>query len=305
MKTTRRGIYVEIFIRGTMDDLWQKTQTPSLHQRWDLRFTDIEYLPRPDDTQPQRFLYATRIGFGLRICGEGETVGSRDDEGGSRTSALKFWSDDPKSLILKGSGYWKYIPVDDGLRFLTWYDYQTRFGAAGRLVDSIIFRPLIGWATAWSFDRLRLWIEKGIDPGASLRSGLIHAVARLTIALLWLYYGIVPKLIFLSNDELNLIMNAALQANTALVVVRLMGLGETALGLAMLVGWRWRWLFLVNIGLLCVLTLGILVTSPATLMNAFNPVTLNLAMLALAVIGLVSGVDLPTASRCLRRAVED
>ena len=47
-----------------MDDLWRLTQTPELHRRWDLRFTDIEYLPRPDEAEPQRFLYATRIGFG-------------------------------------------------------------------------------------------------------------------------------------------------------------------------------------------------------------------------------------------------
>src|SRR5258708_1373684 len=191
MKKSEQGIYVEIFIGGAMDDLWQKTQTPQLHQRWDLRFTEITYLPRPDELQPQRFLYATRIGFGLRICGEGETVGTYDDAGGGRTSALKFWSDDPKSLILKGSGYWKYIPREGGIRFLTWYDYQTRFGAIGRFFDAIVFRPLIGWATAWSFDRLRLWIEESIDPGASLPNSLINAVYRLLIAFISLCHGLV------------------------------------------------------------------------------------------------------------------
>src|SRR5579859_4368641 len=196
MKTSRQGIYVETFIRGSVDDLWHKTQAPELHGRWDLRFTEIKYLPRPDETQPQQFLYATRIGFGLRICGEGESVGQRDDEHGGRTSALKFWSNDAKSLIRCGSGYWKYIPADGGVRFLTWYDYQTRFGMFGRAFDSIIFRPLIGWATAWSFDRLRLWIEKQIDPALSLRSNLIHALARFMLALIWLFHGIVPKLIF-------------------------------------------------------------------------------------------------------------
>ena len=59
-----------------------------MHQRWDLRFTDIEYLPRPDKSQPQRFLYETRIGFGLRIAGE--SVGARADARAVRTSALRF-----------------------------------------------------------------------------------------------------------------------------------------------------------------------------------------------------------------------
>src|SRR5438874_5026220 len=103
------GIYVEIPIHASMDELWEKTQNPQLHQRWDLRFTQIEYLPRQGE-EPQSFLYRTRVGFGLKIDGEGESIGERDGDGGSRTSSLKFWSEDPKSLIKTGSGYWKYVP---------------------------------------------------------------------------------------------------------------------------------------------------------------------------------------------------
>jgi hypothetical protein len=158
------SIYVEARIRGAMDDLWAKTQEPALHQRWDLRFTSIEYLPRPDPAAPQRFRYTTRIGFGLAITGEGETSATREGPDGRRTSALTFWSDHPLSLIRRGSGYWQYTPTPDGIRFVTRYDYAVRFGFAGRLLDRLLFRPLIGWATAWSFDRLRLWIERGIPP---------------------------------------------------------------------------------------------------------------------------------------------
>jgi hypothetical protein len=105
----REGIYVEIPIHANMDELWEKTQNPELHQRWDLRFSQIEYLPRQAD-ELQKFLYRTRVGFGLKIDGQGESVGERDGDGGARTSSLKFWSEDPKSLIKTGSGYWKYVP---------------------------------------------------------------------------------------------------------------------------------------------------------------------------------------------------
>lgn len=176
------GIYVETRIRGSIDDLWERTQSPDLHERWDLRFSSIEYLPRPDPNQPQLFRYTTRIGFGLSIQGTGETVGEHDSVDGRRTSALKFWSSDPKSLIVAGSGYWQYIPDGDGVRFLTWYDYQTRFGAIGRFIDRVVFRPLMGWATAWSFDRLRLWIEYGLDPATTLRSSLLRGATRFGVA---------------------------------------------------------------------------------------------------------------------------
>ena len=92
-----------------------------MHGRWDLRFSQIDYLPRAPG-EAQKFLYSTRIGAGVQIRGEGESTGERDDSSGRRTSALKFWSKDPKSLIEFGSGYWQYVPEERGIRFLTSYD---------------------------------------------------------------------------------------------------------------------------------------------------------------------------------------
>ena len=202
------GIYVEIPIRAGMEELWEKTQNPQLHQRWDLRFTQIEYLPRHGE-EPQRFLYRTRIGIGLKIDGRGESVGERDGDGGARTSSLKFWSEDPKSLIKTGSGYWKYVPNENAIRFFTWYDYETRFGVFGRLADTCVFRPLLGWATACSFDRLRLWIEKGTSPEASRDRALVYMLSRGTMAFIWFYHGLVPKLLYHDRIELDLLSRIA------------------------------------------------------------------------------------------------
>ena len=96
------GIYVELRIRSTLEEIWRLTQRPEVHERWDLRFTRIHYLPRPDPGLPQQFLYETRIGFGLAIRGTGESVGTRNLPDGSATSALRFSSADPKSLIREG-----------------------------------------------------------------------------------------------------------------------------------------------------------------------------------------------------------
>ncbi len=59
MKRLAKPIYVEIFIRGNLADLWRLTQTPELHTRWDLRFSRIDYLPRLALAEPQRFCYST------------------------------------------------------------------------------------------------------------------------------------------------------------------------------------------------------------------------------------------------------
>lgn len=173
-------IYVEAQIRGTMDELWRRTQSPELHERWDLRFSSITYLPRASESDPQRFRYTTRLGFGIAIIGEGETAGDRSGPNGQRTSALRFWSESPISLIRSGAGYWKYMPTVEGIRFVTAYDYQVRFGAVGKLFDRLVFRRLIGWATAWSFDRLRLWIEREQVPETALWRTVICAASLFT-----------------------------------------------------------------------------------------------------------------------------
>ncbi len=291
------GIYVEILIRSDIEDVWRHTQRPELHEPWDLRFTKIQYLPRLSETEPQRFNYTTRIGFGPQISGQGESTGNREETTGRRTSALKFWSADPKSLIEEGSGYWQYIPTENGVRFLTWYDYRTRFGGMGRLLDRVFFRRLLGWATAWSFDRLRLQIDKGLEPRATFRLSAIHACSRAAIAFIWLWQGLVPKLLIIQADERA--MMAASHLPTGFVPV--MGLIEVAIAASAILSWRSRSFFLFNILAMVAAFANVAAMSPSYLAAAFNPVTLNLAMIALSLVGYIAAAEIPSASRCLRK----
>lgn len=176
----RRAVYVEALIRADLEELWRLTQEPREHQRWDLRFTRIDPLPRPDPTGARRFRYAVRLLPGLTIGGTGVSAGERIKPDGSRTSALRFGSTHQLSLIRSGSGYWRYVPTPDGIRFLTGYDYQPGWGRLGRLADRV-FRPLMGWGTAWSFDRLRLWLENGVTPETSLRRALADVGVRVGV----------------------------------------------------------------------------------------------------------------------------
>lgn len=293
-----QGLYVELPMRTGMERLWQLTQDPALHQRWDLRFSTIRYLPRSNEKAPQQFLYETRIGFGLAIAGEGESTGTRSGTTGERTSALRFWSDDTKSLIRTGAGYWKYIPTgDDSIRFFTWYDYQTRFGVAGKLVDSILFRPIMGWATAWSFDRLRLWIEAGLAPEAVLRSSIIYGVCRCVVAFVWIWHGLVPKLLFHDPAELVMLSDAGVATHW----LPLIGTVEVIFGVLGLYTWRWRGFFLLTtVAMICALA-GVALRSPAQLTAAFNPVSLNICVVGLCVCGWFAHFSSAFAGRCLRK----
>lgn len=294
-----RPIYVERLISAPMDALWNATQSPEVHERWDLRFTEISYIPRATDTEPQRFLYATRIGFGVRIAGEGESVGTAE-RNGDRTSALRFWSDDRKSLIQKGSGYWRYAPSAAGIRFITQYDYETRFGIAGRALD-LGFRPLLGWATAWSFDRLRLWLERGAEPAAMLERSIVHWIARGALAFIWLYHGIVPKLLAQAG-EIDLSERAGVSASLAAIFVIGAAVLEIALGLGLIAARDPRPLLALSSALAIGLALVTSARIPELVGAPFQPITLGVAMVGLAAVAFRSYYQLPGARNCLRKA---
>jgi uncharacterized membrane protein YphA (DoxX/SURF4 family) len=239
------------------------------------------------------------------VSGEGETVGQRDSTDGSSTSALKFGSDEPLSIITEGSGYWKYIPTDDGVRFLTWYDYRTRFGAVGAYFDRLIFRPRIGWATAWSFDRLRLWLEQDVVPEQAIRQWLIHTISRVALAAVFIYHGLIPKLLTRNVDEIAMVRDAGLAADIAGPVVTTLGILELAFAVALLVAWHRRWPLFLCLALMLLATAGVAMNSPRYFSAAFNPFTLNLAITCLASIDLLVVGSIPSAARCLRRPVSD
>ena len=295
-------IYVEIRIRGDFEDLWKRTQNPDLHERWDLRFTKIDYLSRDDDTAPQRFRYSRRFGP-VTISGVGETVGERRRADGAATSALRFWSDDPRSLIKSGSGYWRYVPTEDGIRFLTRYDYDVRWGAVGRLFDRLLWRPLMGWGTAWSFDRLRLWVEEGIEPEASLGSAVTADLPRISLGLAWLYQGLVPKLLDKRSGEVELVEASGAFPGRERAVVTVGGITETAFG-AYMRARRRRWPFAANLVILPLLAGGAFRSRPDSFTKAFNPVAVTVAMMGLAAIGYLADPKAPTAARCLREPPE-
>lgn len=173
-----RGIYVETRVHADADALWHATQDLDSHVRWDLRFTSIQLVGEDADGR-RVFAYQLRTPVAT-ITGDGTTVGERRRADGTGTSALVFSADQSWSPLQQGSAYWRYVPTDDGIRFLTGYDYRPPFGDVGRLVDSVAVRPVVGWLTARSFDALRIWLEHGVPPERAHLTGFVDLGLRAT-----------------------------------------------------------------------------------------------------------------------------
>lgn len=295
-----KPLYIETTIACDLDTLWKHTQEPSIHEQWDLRFTEIRYLPRASGNDPQKFTYSTKIGFGINVSGIGESVATKTKENGESTSVLSFASDNRASIISKGSGYWKYIPEKNGVRFFTGYDYETRWGSFGKLFDRFVFRPLMQWATAWSFDSLKNWIERGIHPRQARKAQLTVLLSTLTLGLIWIYHGLVPKLLFTDTGELGLLERSDLFGDHARSVMSVIGIAEILFGLIVLFIPK-RIVHLLSILALFGLTLGAFISNPASFTWPFNPFTLNLAAIVLSIIVLINLDALPRATNCITK----
>lgn len=103
----------------------------------------------------------------------------------------------------------------------------------------------------------------------------VSFVSRLLLGFLFIYHGLVPKILWLSPDEINLVSASGL-AVPASIISPLAGLGEVVLG-CMIIFLRSS---LVPVYLAVLLLLSLLVfvgiASPEYLIGAFNPLTTNI-----------------------------
>ena len=109
---------------------------------------------------------------------------------------------------------------------------------------------------------------------------------QLSLVFLWLYQGLIPKILFQSAAEIAIWQNMGFELNLAKIMVGLSGLAEMIFGLLFL---KWNHSILLhrmNVLGLIVLLLLIIITNPLQLTTAFNPVVMNIAMLMLSVLAI-------------------
>jgi DoxX-like family len=294
-----KPIYVEIPINASLDKVWEMSQDPRLHEQWDLRFTSITYLPKQSVNDPQSFRYETKLGF-IKVAGWGESVGTHHKEDHTRTSSLHFGTDQKISPIREGRGYWRYVSTENGTTFLTQYGYDVRFGGFGRLIDSI-FRPLMGWATALSFDVLKQWIEKGEPPRTQYLRFFSSAMLAILFFFVWVYQGLVPKILAGHPEEVSMLSALTpLHGMAAVKGVQIIGGLEILFGAVWLLYRKKRHLHALQMFVFPILTILAVSSDSSISYHPFNPVTFNASLWVLSIIGFFLAKELPTASRCNR-----
>jgi len=111
-------------------------------------------------------------------------------------------------------------------------------------------------------------------------------LCRVALAFSWVYQGAVPKIVCRSRGEIDLITHLIPFQEWACTAVVWIGVAEIAYGLLLLVATR-GWVFWLNMAALTGLLLFVALLEPAMFTLPFNPLTLNLSLIALSLIAVM------------------
>ncbi|MFJ7284599.1 DoxX-like family protein [Pseudomonas sp. NPDC099000] len=110
----------------------------------------------------------------------------------------------------------------------------------------------------------------------------IHWIARGSLAFMFGYHGLVPKLLWLSPGERTMIQAHGIDLVELFAYAT--GVAEIALALWILLAPRITWPLITASTALAGLLLDVAIFNTSMLKDAFNPVTLNVAGLALCAV---------------------
>ena len=108
-----------------------------------------------------------------------------------------------------------------------------------------------------------------------------YHISRITLAMIWLYHGLVPKLLFASRQEIEM-NEKLLPFLTEKQALWGSGIAEVLLALAYIIFYRSKWLNFPMITFATLATLSLIFTHSHFFTLAFNPFSINLAVVSLA-----------------------
>ncbi|MGX1110997.1 putative membrane protein YphA (DoxX/SURF4 family) [Pseudoalteromonas sp. MBR-15] len=109
-------------------------------------------------------------------------------------------------------------------------------------------------------------------------------IARFIISFSWFYHGLMPKLVHISPLEQQMTGSFGFNPEISSLITRAAGVGEIIFAVLFFIFYRSILINVLNILALIGLMLFVAILQPSLLIEAFNPVTTNLAIIAFSVV---------------------
>ena len=124
------------------------------------------------------------------------------------------------------------------------------------------------------------------------RARAVRIACRLSLGLVWLYEGVVPKVLFIRRDQIELVERSGLYFGTPQMFLQLLGVAQAAFALWLIAGYAERLavgIATAGMGILIVLVAS---NNPAMLTDAYGALIKDLCLIACAyAVWLLQPVD--------------
>ena len=106
---------------------------------------------------------------------------------------------------------------------------------------------------------------------------------------------IFPKIIFSHPEEMKMLSAIIDSTGNSIAILKVIGMLEIIFGIIWLFPVPKQKLFILHIFMLIALTIVAGFTNIASFTKPFNPITLNLLLIGLSIVGYINSFDLPSA----------
>ena len=111
----------------------------------------------------------------------------------------------------------------------------------------------------------------------------LKIVSRIALGLVWLYEGLVPKILFLRSDEIELVRRSHLVWGTPELTLQIMGWAQIAVGIWLLIGIAERAAVFVATAWMSILIVLVASGNPGMLADPYGALVKDLCLFACAI----------------------
>jgi uncharacterized membrane protein YphA (DoxX/SURF4 family) len=108
----------------------------------------------------------------------------------------------------------------------------------------------------------------------------VKVICRLALAVVWIYEGIVPKLLFLRADQVDLVQRSGLSWNAPETTLQVLGIAQAIVGVWLLVGWAEKAAVLTATASMCVLIVLVARGNPSMLTDPYGALIKDACLIA-------------------------
>lgn len=110
----------------------------------------------------------------------------------------------------------------------------------------------------------------------------VRIICRLALGVVWLYEGLVPKLLFVRQDQIDLVERSGLFVGTPEFFLQLLGVGQVVCGLWLLAGFAERLAVFIATTSMAILIVLVARANPAMLTDPYGALIKDACLIACA-----------------------